>query len=88
MFLILADFLSGGRYGRGGICSLPAGPVRQGKKSGSAGGFSRADRYGRQFLSMCPGRPVRQGKQDRPVQEGSRSGRYGGEGGCNYIITS
>ncbi len=77
-----------GSYGRGGICSLLAGPLRQGKKSWSAGGLSRADRYSRQFLTTRPNRPVRQGKQGGPVQEGSRSGRYGGRGGCTYIITS
>ncbi len=35
-------FSCGGRYGLGGICSLPAGPVRQGKQGGPVWEGSRS----------------------------------------------
>ncbi len=39
-------FSCGGRYGRGGICSLPTGPVRQGKQVGPVQEGSRSGGYG------------------------------------------
>ncbi len=39
-------FSCGGRYGRGGICSLPTGPVRQGKQGGPVQEGSRSGQYG------------------------------------------
>ena len=51
------------RYSRQFLSTRLGRPVREGKKSGSAGGLSRADRYSRQSLSTRPGRPVRQGQK-------------------------
>jgi hypothetical protein len=79
---------------------LQGGPVQQavpehtprqagttGKKSGSAGGFSRADQYSRQFLSTRPGR--RYGKESRAGQDRRAQGQVGmggGEGGLHLLL--
>jgi hypothetical protein len=81
MFPIFADFLPPLRGGRGreawtgGICSLPAGPVRQGKKSGCAG------RPVQQAVpDHAPYRPAGTARIAGRASTGGKSGRYRGRG--------
>jgi len=89
MFPIFADFLSTLRGGRGrevwtgGICSLPAGPVRQGKKSGSRRRTGTAgSSWPRTLQAGRYGKDSRAGQYRREVRS------VWGEGGGAYIITS
>jgi hypothetical protein len=95
MFLIFCRFSfnpgggGGGRYGRVGICSLPAGPVQQRKKEWIRRGVIQ----GGPVQQAVPHHAPQQAGTARKAGRASTGGLkvrsvWGKGGGCTYIITS